>query len=111
MVEKNEFSVDDVCRILESCGKFHVAELTLGALSVKFGPTARETTDREGNLPAAAAELAALQENQAQRSLVSDEIRIREQQVAEMPLSDPLLYEEMLARGEIIDDTRRTEEE
>ncbi len=111
MAEKNEFSVADVCLILESCGKNHVAELKLGALQVKFGSQARETTSGAVELSVDAAELASLQEKLAQKSLESDEIRVREQQVAEMPLTDPLLYEEMLARGELIDHTSGTDED
>lgn len=50
-----------------------------------------------------------LQDKEAERSLEQDEISFREQQLEELKLSDPLLFEEMIRLGQLEEDNGSNE--
>lgn len=108
--EKTGFSVDDVCRILEACGKSRVAVLELGPLFISFGQPEPKVENVSEDLFQPTAAIVAIQKQQAERALLADEIRLKQSQLDELPLSDPYLNEQLLISGELEDDRRSNEQ-
>lgn len=114
---KRVSSAEEVCLIIEACGEAGVAELKFGDLYLRFGtktePEHQTThvltprvlgTSKKASSPEPAAEIAATQSEMAEKSLLADEIALREQELAEMFLTDPARAEELLMQGELTDD-------
>lgn len=105
--EKLKFSIKELCGILKECSRSGVAKLKFGELEVEFQkPT--EKLEGEPLSPRALTEILAEQQKIHNVSLKTDEIRLKEQALAELPITDPLQYEELLMRGEL---TESDEEE
>jgi hypothetical protein len=102
--EKVLLNAADVRSIIVTCGESNVAKLKFGDLEVEFAPKCEPPAPKPDSLPAPAAEIAAIQEKVEQSSIECDEIALREEQVAEMMLTNPAQAEELLARGELEDD-------
>lgn len=105
---KINLTVTDVCSILETAAKAGVLELKFGTLHVRFpDPVLRGTSQAQslGQTPAPAAEIADTQEKLQETALVQDELSAREDQLSQMFIEDPMIAEQMLAEGDLIDDT------
>jgi hypothetical protein len=110
---------DEVCRIISTCARSNVSVLKFGDLYVKFGPTPiRGKKDTKvsfespsENFTAAApdpiAPEAEISENAKRidaESLEKDELDLREMQIQESVLTDPLEFEKGLASGDLEND-------
>jgi hypothetical protein len=93
-------SPEEVCRILKVCGETNVLELKFGDLAVVFGASAKNSPEPVIS-PSTVAEITAVQRVQAEKSLLRDEIAMKEQELAEMAIESPLKYEELLMQGEL----------
>lgn len=83
--------------ILKTCGEFQVKTLKLGNLYLEF--------DRPESLriaPPPATEIAA----QESRSALQDEQKQKQEEIANMQLENPELYEDLLLNGELTDEPR-----
>ncbi|MFA9263201.1 MAG: hypothetical protein ACEQSB_07770 [Undibacterium sp.] len=89
--------VESVCRILKTCHESGVSELTFAGLKVKFGVPATASEEMLAPVsPVVAHEIEA-------EAIAQAESRIREDQLANLPLENPLAFEELLAQGELTD--------
>ncbi len=110
MSSENELKTEEVCRILEACAKSGVSELMFRTLTVRFDRPVEQTVVK---LPdTAPAQVRADQEKMAKESLLQDEIQVREDQIADLMITDPVTAEELIRSGELEeDDGRRPEDE
>lgn len=109
MIE-NKLTALEVCSILKSCRELGVAELEFGALYVTFVPRP-DKVEVFSTIPTLSArEIAETQAKLAKKSLELDEMRLRDEQLGELVITDPLKYEELLRNGELSSDVGETEE-
>lgn len=113
--EKNYLTAEEVCSILKVCGEVRVAKLEFRDLRVEFSPTTglaspdgsapvdyRVVTPADMVLsPLPEAEISELQKKVAEKSFVQDEIATREDQIAELLVTDPLAAERLLMAGKL----------
>lgn len=96
------FSPEGIRVILEACEATGVSELRLGELHVRFGSHTEPTQDAASLHPAkATAEPNHDQINQ--ETLERDELLLREAQIEELLITDPLRAEELMNQGELKD--------
>lgn len=119
---KKALSVQEVCTIIEACGKARVASLKFGDLQVDFGsqatlpaPLAHEGSPwlpfipqaralAEAPVPTPAKEIADTLKKEAERALAQDELNVRTEQFSQLAIENPVAYEEMLTNGELDED-------
>lgn len=100
---------EGVCLILEAGAKFGVRELSYAGLSVKFGISAErdEIPPPPNGAASLPLDLTDEQHHALERTeLETDELLTREDQLAELLVTDPLKYEEMLQNGDLTDDRK-----
>ncbi len=108
VIEANPFpNALDLCKIIGACREAGVSRLRVGQMDISFGPeaeilapavpTVSVTTPAE-KVPE---EIIRAQKRAETASLEEQEITLREQQVAELLISDPLAAEELMAQGEL----------
>lgn len=115
MGNKTALTADEVCRILNACGRARVVELKFGDLQVCFGKTT-ETVVTPGqkvldmsNLerpphPAPVTEMTGPPKNIESRVKTQQELALREDQLELMRLEDPAGYEELIANGDLTEE-------
>ena len=110
--EKILLTAEEVCIILKTCGEAKVAELQFGPLHVWFDKSVAKIVKEECPIPLPATEIAETQEIIAKEAHIEEEIRTREDQVAELWITNPQKAEEMVLKGELeeISNGDRTEE-
>lgn len=109
---------EEVCRIISTCAKSNVAVLKYGDLYVRFGPNS-EPRKKKASKPDAIPENptatdpdprtsdTAISENAEEierETHERDELNLREQQIQESAITNPLEFENMLASGDLEDD-------
>lgn len=98
--QKTALSSQEVCAILEAGAKNGVSVLKFGDLLVRFGRHATPTTAIPE--PATTATVTPeTHEAQTKDTLEVEELRLREQELAELQITDPLKYEQMLEDGDL----------
>lgn len=109
---------EEVCRIISTCATSNVAVLKYGDLYVRFGPNTEPGSTKgipsespSENLnyadPGPSPSDTAISENATKierETHARDELNLREQQIQESAITDPLEFENMLASGELEDD-------
>lgn len=103
---KNFPSAEEVCKIVDICARNRVAKLKFGPLLVVFDPPEwiSHTPAPGPATPVQAPENVILeQQNEEKRSLEEEEINLREQQIAELLVSDPLKAEELMEQGDLVE--------
>lgn len=99
-MDKSFISVEDLCKILESCSKMGVAVLKFRDLEVSF--TSPQSIGPSGQKLPEITENVIREQNQSEKSSVfEDEMDLREQQIAELLITDPLRAEELMAQGDL----------
>ena len=111
---KRDLKANDICGLIEVCGRSGVASMKWGDLELTFQTELKEQHLTQQAWPVPISPLSADTEiseakhknyDDFQRTrLESDEQRLREDQLAEMLLTDPVQYEELLASGELEDE-------
>lgn len=110
-MEQNFPKADEVCRIIAACRKSGVSSLKFGPLEVVFGGHAAEGVLRDsaqapisGVAPTPATEDAGqiiqAQQQAEQASHEEQEILVREQNYAELVITDPLEAERLMEEGD-----------
>ena len=101
-------NAEDICKILVTAKESGVELFECGPLSVHFGARESAPAPLEAALgaepPKSAlppAELVQVQQQVEETSLIDEEIRLKEDQVANLLIEDPLAFEEMLAGSEL----------
>ena len=111
MATKTPLRTEDICTIIKLCSESRVASLKWGDLCVEFGPAKTtpwafpmESAHTEAVSPAPSPEKADTQE---QETLLSDELRVKDDQLALMVIEDPAQYEELISSGELDEEDER----
>ena len=122
MARRSSLTASDVCTIIEQSAKAGLAELSFDGLQISFVRTYEQRQIIHGKVgglePPSPEALAQMQqaslhpspynnlsdEHHIQRTkeqIEEDEIRLREDQLAQMLIEDPQKFEELLAQGEL----------
>lgn len=104
----------EVCVIIEACAKHGVVELKFHDLELKFGKQTEQGTGLPLNpgdnvaLPPVAVMTEKDHEKNTESVLEEEEISLRENQIAELQIDDPVAAEELIMNGELedVDDKR-----
>lgn len=115
----------NIALIIKACARHRVATLKFGDLEISFGPKVKTTrtgptfleevppSPSEAHVEPPVTEITEQQQkNIARAALEQDELSLREQQFAELLVTDPEAAEQMLADGELddVDDERGDDE-
>lgn len=94
----SSFDSESITRIIEVCSRNGVAKFSYGGLELSFLQVDRApTTEPVFVRP----ELAVAQESQARSSLTKEEVSLRQDQLEQMLLDDPVEYENLLRQRDI----------
>lgn len=106
---KASLTAAKACLIIEASARAGVTLLQLGDLYVEFTQKREEPMRTPSPWSADAISTAAmvvpLQEAEENRSTEMDELRLREEQIEELLLTDPLAAEEMIRTGDLAEET------
>lgn len=104
--EATSLTVTELCSIIESCAKASVRAFTYRELRLEFGDVATAIPTPPPPAPEPSSTettLSDLHTKQNASALLSAELQIKEEQIAYMVLENPLLAEELIANGEMIE--------
>lgn len=109
-IDKLGLSSDDVCAIIKASGDSGVTSLKFGYLQIEFGKPIEQTRvdlvqsapTPPSNPDTEISDDARVMRDKAE--LVVDELKTRDDQVAQMLIEDPLRAEQLLLDGELEDD-------
>lgn len=94
-------SGEELCRLIDTCAKKGVVELKYGPLHVSFGLKQAKATPGP-TIPAPSPQYIQVEQDKAHAEAIEhEEIVTREEQIAELLITDPLGAEEMLVRGQL----------
>ena len=98
--QEKTLKVTDIQAIMELCTKHNVLKLKFESLSIEFDrPTNTNRTTPEID-PVPPVEL----EKAERDAILRDEVALREEQIREMHITNPLLAEELLTDGDLESD-------
>ena len=104
----------DICAIIKTCSENGVAQLKFGDLEIHFGKPETLHDDRPPAPPnhtRPATEIAATQKQIAKKSLLKDEVSLREDELALMVIENPMEAERLIMAGELNEETTDGTEE
>lgn len=92
------FDTDGISRIIEVCSRNGVAKFSYGGLELSFlqidkAPITEPVFVRP--------EISGIQESQAKDSLTKEEVALKQEQLEQMLLDDPVEYENLLRQRDI----------
>ena len=95
---RTSFDTDEISRIIEVCSRNGVARFSYGGLELSFlqidkAPITEPVFVRP--------EIAGIQESQAKDSLTKEEVALKQEQLEQMLLDDPVEYENLLRQRDI----------
>ena len=101
---KKSFTAKELCEIIRQCKQDGVTELTLGDLYLSFQPKVVKPqvlpiTPTSTQPPDA--EISAEIQKQSEASIEQDALTLRQQQIDELTILNPLLAEQLIAQGEL----------
>lgn len=96
---KEILNIDNICALIRTCGEVGVKEVSFGRLHVVFGRKDQDTQASSPNLPDKA--LSEQSQSIEQRAFEQDEISTKDDQLAELVITDPLEYERLVASGDL----------
>lgn len=112
-MDQNFPKADEVCKIIATCRRAGVSSLKLGVLEVVFGAQSAPPlpvlaqVSKSGAAPTPAAEVPEetirAQHQVEQDSIEEQGIQTREEQIAELIITDPLKAEEMMMDGDLLE--------
>jgi len=97
-VEKKILTSSDIKVIIEACSANLVSEITFGDLHIKFSSAEIEQKSLEIN-----SEIKQPDAQVEHQAIVAEEVSLREDDLANMILSDPAEYERLQVLGELED--------
>ncbi len=89
----DKLSVDEVCRLVKVCARFGVREFSLGNLTFKLG--------QEPNTFFTPSSATGKSEAVEQDYVNKQEIKMKEDELATMLVTDPLAYEQLMEQGDL----------
>lgn len=110
--EKNFLSGAEICTIMETCAKNGVYTLKCGPLELTFHkpPESPKTAPEPTNSVTNPQDIIEVMKKTEQSSLEKEEILTREEQIAELMLTDPAKAEELMEQGELVADSEENED-
>jgi predicted nucleic acid-binding Zn-ribbon protein len=106
--QKISLQVKDICAIIKSCRNCGVTKFKFGDLEVDFGRPALSPHGKCGeavNHLSVAEITDEIHEKQMKEALEQDELRLKDEQVAQALIENPLLAEQLIMDGELEDDS------
>lgn len=101
---------EGICAIIKACGEARVAILQFGELCIWMdGPVAREALNpapRTTSPHHPEAAISVQQKKAEEKALVQAELALKSDEAAELLLTDPARFEELLLQGALDDDER-----
>lgn len=98
---KDFLSGEEVCKIIETCAKNKVYSLKCGPLELSFSP-AKELSAPGPTIPASNPEkIIQEQQEEQKKAIEEEELDTREDQIADLLLTDPAKAEELMEQGEL----------
>lgn len=99
------FKMEEICAIIEACGKNGIKEFSYQGLKLSIGPTeptksAAPTTEPFVLTP----EIKELAESQTREARVQDEIMLKKHELENMLIEDPDAYFEAIRRGDLVNE-------
>lgn len=101
---KSDLSSQDIEVILGACAKHGVSELQFRGMTVKFGMTPDSPSGARGANSPVEAMTDKDHARNTKDALEKDELEFREEQLAELQITDPSRYEELVRDGELDED-------
>lgn len=95
---RTSFDIDAITSIIESCSRNGVAKFSYGGLELSFLQIDKAPTTEPVFVPL---DVKAAQESQARSSLTKDELSVKQEQLEQMLLDDPVEYENLLRQRDI----------
>ncbi len=109
--EVSPLATADVCRIIEACGRAGVAVFRMGDLYLRLGPSAQDAPVTENVTaplaPLPATTVAETQTKISEKALLEAELIVKEQQLAEMEITDPFQAEQLYLDGALTEETTK----
>lgn len=107
--KNNTFTAAEISEIIRQCSAQGVTELKYGDLHLAFRPKiememGEQNPSRHQTKPTEAAISDEQHDKQSKQSLEKDEMDLREQQIAELHITNPLLAEQLMVEGDLVDD-------
>lgn len=107
MIFNKKFNATDVCQILQACATLKVSELSVGDLKISFQATVLTKSPTIGSPfnhspPTSVGDASSIEFDP------TEERELREDQLAMMQIEDPLMYEKLLANGELEENGEET---
>lgn len=99
-METSQLSAKDVCSILSTAKKFGVQSLEFSSLKVVFHPTTVEKKITVES-PQEKQILAEVDREVHEANLANETSRLRQEEIANLLVTDPAKYEELLIQGEL----------
>lgn len=99
-------NTEAICAIIKECGQNGVRELSLGAFKLSFGPAVAPVMEAVHVSPLIREAQKILSVKETEQMAMMDQ----EAALQNLMLEDPLAYEEMLKRDEVIDEQRVQDE-
>lgn len=101
---ENLLSGDEICKIIEACSKRRVSKLEFGPLKLDFQPPVHACVNKAPGpaQPDSNPEnILREQEQKSKEAIEEEEIRLREEQIAELWLTNPAEAERLMELGEL----------
>lgn len=95
MTDTNFPSVQDLCKLILTCRKYGVSHIKYGSAEINFSGSA------PGPAQPAPQKVIEEQSHIQKEVLAKEELSTREDQIAELLITDPLLAEELMEMGEL----------
>lgn len=95
-------NIQDLCGLIKACGDARVTSLKWGTLSVEFLPKLEPSEIALSRTTPEAGISEADRQKEQEEQLVRREIELKEQELAEMPIADPLQFEQLQTGGELV---------
>lgn len=107
-------TASEVCLIITASAKAGLSVLKFGDLQIEFArqepePIGSPPLSEPGAIPTAEM-VAPLQKVEEQKSTEMDELRLREEQLAELLITDPFAAEEMIRNGDLAEEDHGSDE-
>lgn len=100
-------SGEDICRIISICAEKGVVEFQHGC--TKFSFSGKQTPGPGPTLPGDSENVIREQTEIEKKQLLKEEVKTKEEQIAELFLMDPLLAEQLMEEGELIAEASDTD--
>lgn len=98
MFKNDPLKIEDICLIIKTCSSHAVKKISYKGLSIDFYTNVATPVIEPAFV---SEELQQKQDSQAREALSSDELQVREEELSQLAIEDPVRYEKMLMSGDL----------